>query len=172
VPDDDGGIGGLFCAVTEDTARVLGQRRLRTLRALAERTAEAKTAEEACATAAASFAENLHDLPFVLLYLLDADGKRAKLAGLSGLTRETPASVSWVGLESPDAPWPFREVADTGKTVEIADLGGFGPLPGGVWPESPRQAVVLPMTKPGQTTLAGFVVAGVSPRLAFTDDYR
>ena len=36
IPDDGGGVGGVFCACTEDTHRVLSQRRLRTLRALAE----------------------------------------------------------------------------------------------------------------------------------------
>ncbi|HEY9434736.1 MAG TPA: hypothetical protein VI260_25030, partial [Blastocatellia bacterium] len=33
-PDDAGDVGGVFCAVTEDTARVLGERRLKTLRDL------------------------------------------------------------------------------------------------------------------------------------------
>jgi hypothetical protein len=35
VPDESGGIGGMFCACTETTARVIGERRLRTLRDLA-----------------------------------------------------------------------------------------------------------------------------------------
>ncbi len=33
-------------------------------------------------------------------------------------------------------------------------------------------AVVLPMKRPGQTRPAGFVVAGVSPRLMFNDEYK
>jgi hypothetical protein len=40
LPDDEGGIGGGFCACQ----RVLSQRRLRTLSALAERATQAKTA--------------------------------------------------------------------------------------------------------------------------------
>ncbi|MGH8718119.1 MAG: ATP-binding protein [Burkholderiales bacterium] len=173
VPDEEGGVGGVFCAVTEDTQRVLSQRRLRTLRALAEQAAEAKSAEGACKIAAATLAENPHDLPFALLYLLDGDGRRARLAGLTGLGRDTPTSPAALDLECGDAPWPFRQVAETGKAVEVRDLPKkFGPLPGAAWPESPQQAVVLPIAKSGQTQLAGFVVAGVSPRLAFTDDYE
>jgi hypothetical protein len=76
VPDDEGAVGGVFCAVTEDTQRVLSQRRLRTLRAFAEQVAEAKTAEGACQVAAVTLAENQYDLPFVLLYLLDSEGGR------------------------------------------------------------------------------------------------
>jgi len=46
VADDGGGVGGIFCACTEDTARVLGQRRLRTLRTLATSAVQAKTTEK------------------------------------------------------------------------------------------------------------------------------
>ena len=40
VPDDQGGVGGMLCVVTEDTERTIGERRLRTLRELAARTTE------------------------------------------------------------------------------------------------------------------------------------
>ncbi|HYG12866.1 MAG TPA: EAL domain-containing protein, partial [Methylophilaceae bacterium] len=48
----------------------------------------------------------------------------------------------------------------------------YGRLPGGPWPESPQRAAILPVTKPGQIQLAGFIIAGISPRLTFDDDYR
>src|SRR5579871_3501409 len=35
VPDDEGGVGGVFNACSEDTGRILGERRLRTLREVA-----------------------------------------------------------------------------------------------------------------------------------------
>jgi hypothetical protein len=75
---DDGNVGGVFCACTEDTRRILGERRLRTLRALAEHATQAKSAEEACAVAAATMCDNPYDLPFATLYLLDDDGARAR----------------------------------------------------------------------------------------------
>ena len=40
LPDDKGSVGGLFCAVTEDTQRVIGERRLRLLREMASTMAE------------------------------------------------------------------------------------------------------------------------------------
>lgn len=65
IPDDKGGGGGLFCAVTEETQQVFGQRRLKTLRELASRTTEEiKTVEIASRTVAQILAENPHDLPF------------------------------------------------------------------------------------------------------------
>ena len=44
----NGGVDGIFTAVIENTRRVLGERRLRTLRDLGASLAEAKSAEEAC----------------------------------------------------------------------------------------------------------------------------
>jgi hypothetical protein len=53
VRDDRGSVGGMLCVVTEETARTIGERRLRTLRELATRTLEnAQTPEEAYRNAA------------------------------------------------------------------------------------------------------------------------
>jgi PAS domain-containing protein len=65
VPDDDGSTGGLICANTDDTARVIGERQLGTLRELAARSVDVRHVEEACARAAEILAVNAHDLPFV-----------------------------------------------------------------------------------------------------------
>ena len=45
-------------------------------------------------------------------------------------------------------------------------------MPRGVWPEPPHTAVVLPIAKQGQDRLAGFLVAGISPRRALDEHYR
>ena len=174
VRGEGGEVEGVFNAVLETTARVVGERRQRTLRELAAwKRDRAGTAEDACRAAARILSENPHDLPFALLYLLDDDGRRARLAGLTGVGRDSPAGPAAVDLDGPDATWPFRRVVETGEGVEVDDLPDrFGPLPGGAWPESPQRAVVLPMATPGQARLAGFVVAGASPRLPFDGDYE
>lgn len=176
IPDDSGAIGGVLGICNEDTARVLSQRRLRTLRALATRTldeARSRSAKNTCQAAAQVLAENPHDLPFALLYLLDKKARHVKLAGLTRLSRDLPASPAAIDLEAQDNPWPFRQVIETGQGVEVNDLKErFGPLPGGAWPESPRQALILPLTKSGQNHLAGFLIAGVSPLRPFDDEYR
>jgi hypothetical protein len=51
---EDGSGGGIFYIVNEQTRRVLGERRLRTLRDLGTRTADAKSAEEVCREATAA----------------------------------------------------------------------------------------------------------------------
>jgi PAS domain S-box-containing protein len=171
---EGGNVEGVFNAVLETTTRVIGERRLRTLRELgAWKTGGARSAEEACQTAARILAENPHDLPFALLYLLDGETRRVTLVDSTKLENQVEACLDAVDWNAPDAPWPFRRVVETGKPVEIDELPAeLGPFSGGAWPEPPRRAVVLPMAKSGQPQLAGFVVAGVSPRLALNDDYR
>ncbi len=175
LPDDRDGIGGMLCVVTEDTERTLGQRRLQTLRELAARTTDQPhSVEEACAAAIQALAENATDLPFVLIYLLE--GRRAELIGATGLTADSaaaPQSVVLADEATTGVPWPFAAIEQSGHSAVI-DLANFSdpPLIVGPWPEPLQRAVMLPLRKSGQEQLAGFVVAGVSPRLVLTDDYR
>jgi hypothetical protein len=55
IPADDGTVGGIFCANTDDTQRVIGERQLTLLRELAATTAEARTWEQACERSARAF---------------------------------------------------------------------------------------------------------------------
>jgi signal transduction histidine kinase/FixJ family two-component response regulator len=177
IPDDAGGVGGIFCACTEDTHQVLNQRRLRTLRDLAESiTAGSKTVESTCAAAAASLEKNSSDIPFALIYIFDRELTHLHLAGCVGIQEESPAAPKLVDLTNPlknAKGWPFKSIA-TSKQAEIvtglADY--FGPLPGGPWPESPQSAMALPILQSDQENLSGVLIAGLSPRLSFNDDYR
>jgi PAS domain S-box-containing protein len=175
VIDDKGDVGGVFCACTEDTKRVIGERRLRLLRALAEHATQAKTAEEACAVAAATMRNHLYDLTFAMVYLLDSDGANARLAGST--IAETPVAPPVIKLSrETEGVWPFRELIKSGRNqIEISLDARFGRdvrLPGGAWSEPAREAVVLRIASPGQEQPSGFLVAGVSPRLLLDDEYR
>jgi len=85
IRDESGGVGGIFTAVTETTQRVLGDRRLRTLRELASATLETRTAEAVCAAAMSTLSRNPDDLPFLALYL--RDGERTRCTGVAGLAQ-------------------------------------------------------------------------------------
>ena len=184
IRDESGCVVGIFQAITETTERVLNERRLRTLRDLAAKAAEAQLAEEACQIAAETLSQNTNDIPFTLLYLLDEDRKYARLAGTVGLEPDTPASPLVVGLSQEEfylwldrtqtkGKWPLIRVASTGQSEQVDHLEEqFGPLPGGPWPESPNKALVLPVAQPGVTLPTGLLVVGVSPRRALNDSYR
>src|SRR4051812_8712528 len=85
IRDETGGVGGLLAVVAETTGRVEGERRMATLRDLARRTSDAKSAREVCQVAASIFEANPLDVPFALAYLLDAEGSRAHLVASAGI---------------------------------------------------------------------------------------
>ncbi|MFO0746265.1 MAG: ATP-binding protein [Myxococcota bacterium] len=163
IRDESGGVGGVLVTVFESSARVLGERRLRTLRDLATGTADARSPAEVWAGAARALAANPADVPFALLYAMDGDAREARLVGQTGLADGHPAAPRTVALDVAPGPsdWPLAAAARAPERV--SDLGRrFGALPGGTWPAAPTTAVALPVTRPGQATPYGVLVLGVS----------
>src|SRR6185503_12683603 len=64
-----------------------------------------------------------------------------------------------------EAVWPLGEVE-----MALAALSAGVTLPGGPWPEATKQAAVLKIATPGHAPY-GYLVAGISPRRGFDDDY-
>src|SRR5215510_8249211 len=121
LPADEGGVGGLFCACTEETQRVLGERRLAALRHLAAVTSDARTEAQAAVIAARTLADHDADVSFALIYLISADGSAARLApGSSDLhdVRWAPPEIVLLahGDEATDS-WPLRKAMDEGMQV-------------------------------------------------------
>ncbi len=172
VPNERGGTGGILCANTDDTQRIIGERQLALLRELAAQTADARTFEDACTRSAIALAENSYDLPFAMIYLVDPKQNSVYLAGTSGIDRHHPAVPAAIALDAP-SPWPFAEVLNTHKPCTVSDLETlFGSLPSGAWPRSPDRAVLVPIAPSGQTGKAGILVAALNPYRLFDDNYR
>jgi signal transduction histidine kinase/DNA-binding response OmpR family regulator len=174
VPDETAprGIGGVLATVHEITEKVLAERRVVILRDLGARAADAKTAEEACRAAAAVIANHGKDLPFALLYLVDQDGKRARLAAAAGVAEGEALSPLTVPLDG-DTAWPLGEAIRREETIVVEQLGQcFNSVPGGPWSDPPHSAVVVPLRATKAHEVAALLVAGVSPRLRLDHLYR
>jgi PAS domain S-box-containing protein len=171
VPNDQGGTGGILCANTDDTQRIIGERQLALLRELAAGTADARTFEEACMRSAASLSANPRDIPFAMIYLLDRDRDRLVLAGAAGIGADHPAAPRTVPLAD-RALWPFGPVLEAQKAAVVTDLASrFGELPSGAWDRPPEQAVVLPIASSGQGGQAGVLIIGLNPFRLYDDSY-
>jgi signal transduction histidine kinase len=132
---DDGGTQGLFCACTETTGKLIGARRLDTLRRLNLEAAEAGSAFGACAAAAAVLSDNPHDVPFVAIYLADEEKGVAVRAACAGVDPEAallPTSVS-LDAATPDPIWPLARVLRTKETVDVSPV--WVTIAGNPWEE-------------------------------------
>ncbi|WP_437677153.1 ATP-binding protein [Sorangium sp. So ce131] len=172
VPNDQGGTGGILCANTDDTQRIIGERQLVLLRDLAARTAEARSWEDVCARSALSLATSTKDLPFALLYVLDADRRRMKLAEAVGIERGHAAAPEVVAIDD-ESPWPLAEVVRAHEAFRVVDLAPWlGALPTGAWQEPPARAAVLSIAPAGETGRAGVLIVGLNPFRLVDDSYR
>ena len=176
VRDDDGTVGGTLVVVQEQTARVIGERRLRTLRDLAARAAASRTEGDAWTGAVDVLGDNPKDFPWALVYAARDDGASVRppgrtlaagslgvLDGLDGLD----------GLDDLDEAWPLQEVLKTGEPLLVEDVRRrVGDVPGPAWPEPVQQAWLVPIKRPNTPVPYGILVAGLSPRLAFDREYQ
>jgi signal transduction histidine kinase len=187
VPDDTvkpTGVGGVLATVTEITEQAYAERQLRTLRELgAGGAGEGSSAEQACAAAAATLRRNPWDVPFALFFLLDDDGRRARLAANSGfglLPSDYPgaheldvaASAVEPGADVVD-PWRIDRALTENQIQIIDDLSACPfALPCSPWADRPRSAIVLPLSSPDQPHPYGFLVCGISPHRMLDTGYR
>jgi len=172
----DGTIEGTFDACNETTAKVVGKRRLATLRDLGAHSPEQRSAEVACRNAAEVLHANPLDIPFAVIYLLDEEGMSARrVAGtrLDDCSTVFPESHPVIHGGPASGPWPLGRVAETSRSCQISDLPGtVGIFPAGPWPDPVETAFVLPLAAQTQPRPAGFLIAGVSPRRILDPDYR
>ncbi|MDB5391888.1 MAG: multi-sensor hybrid histidine kinase [Planctomycetaceae bacterium] len=173
--EDDGHVAGMLCVVTEETERVIGDRRLVALRDLASLLAGTQTESEVLDAVRRNVAAHAADLPFTLTYLFEPDGM-ARLACQTGVPANHPIAISRLSLDS-TLPWPLAEVVSSAAPVTIVDLADrFGDIPQGPWNRPPQQAVLVPLAQQGpgsgQGRPAGVLIGGINPYRPFDASYR
>ena len=157
-------VAGHLCVVTEETDRVIGERRLKTLRSLAGELNKTITEEEVVSCIARCLGENQKDLPFTLLYLFTEDGNEARLACQTGMAEDHPAAPESIQLTEKNQPWPISDLLTGKDSIVVENLPErFESVPSGSWDKSPWRALLLPITSQGQDKPAGVIVAALNP---------
>jgi signal transduction histidine kinase/DNA-binding response OmpR family regulator len=149
--DDDGNVRGMLCVVTEETGRLISERRVALLGRLAAEIAGSNTESGVLTGLQRSLGQTCRDLPFTLTYLFDDRGA-ARLVARTGFD----AAAADVPIEC----WPLGEVFETGRALEVA-------LDGDAWPCGCTQAFLAPLAQQGQTRAAGVLIAGINPHRLF-----
>jgi PAS domain S-box-containing protein len=163
VSDVDGHIAGMLCVVSEETDRVIAERRMANLRDLAAGLAGARSEQEVFRVAERQLAANGRDLPCTLLYVLEPSG-RCRLAAGTGFYAGHPAAPAVLDPGAAETPWPVASLLTQSEPVLVDDLPSrVAALPTGEWNEPPACAVVLRLAERAQAEPAGFLVAGLNP---------
>lgn len=157
---DTGRVEGVFCAVSEETNRVISERRLAALRELASGLAAAQEQAEVFAAIGAALSYNDRDLPFSLVYLFQDDAAPALVAS-AGIAPNHPLAAA--------DHWNLaRASAGKGAIVEEAPAGD---LPHGAWTRPPRHVAIVPLAGRRNHRPRGAIVVGLNPYRPADDDY-
>jgi len=172
IRDESGGVGGIFHPITETTAKMLSGRRTQVLKELGVVLAKAKSIEDIGSFTQKNYSEYLLDIPFILIYELDAEAGIAHLINSAGLADGTTLAPVEVDLSAQESLWPFAEVNNSGQLQELNNLQErFGTFNCEPYANGPESAMILPLKISGQEDVFGFVVAGVSASRALDSDY-
>ncbi len=170
--DDAGAVVGMLCVVSEDTGRVIGERRLATLRDLGSDPSVVRTELQTLEFFGRQLDRNRQDLPFSLTYLFTEDGTIARMAqSSSGMAAGHPAVPAVLAVSDPDPVWPVAALLRGESAVVDLDGARFAGLPAGAWSEPPVRALVTPLAQQGGAPY-GFLVAALNRYRPLDEGYR
>ncbi len=165
LPDDAGVTTGMLCVVAEVTERVIGERQLSVLRDVGAALAAASTRAEVMKGLEACLAGGARDLPFMLIFLANREG-RSQRAALHDPGRYLASDTPHLDLTDPDL-WRLAPLAESEPLlVELQSLRSDWP------PHAPRQALIAPITGAEGEETVGHLIAGLNPHLLFDSAYR
>jgi PAS domain S-box-containing protein len=174
IRNENGEVGGLFCPSAETTAKILSERRLATLSELSGRALSERSSATVWRAAAEALSRNKADIPFALLYRIDAGRAEAILMEHFGLDETDPrlcAPVLPLQADAQASLWPLGAALQS-QQGPVCELSSFCNLPLGLAQQTVRQALVLPIIPPGQNTARGILIAGINPCRKLDTDYE
>ncbi|WP_375475782.1 SpoIIE family protein phosphatase [uncultured Jatrophihabitans sp.] len=171
VTGDDGRVAGMLCVVSEDTARVVGARRMALLRDLGGALAGASTVDEVGYAMHQQLSSDPWDLPFAMTYLFDPDARAARLRWSSGVAAGADIAPLIVRADERGARWHPALFGAAGSQL-LTDLTDVADLPVGGWAEPPRQALSVPLLRVGEQAPYGYLIAALNLYRELDEDYR
>ena len=156
--DDDGDIVGMLCVVSEETERVVAERRMATLQRLGSELSSTIAESQVLEAVESALGANVHDLPFTLTYLFDEEGD-LRLAASTG---NDPAVFEVTHQLLGGGWWP-ADVPAGGQVGIVDDLAGrLGAVPCGAWDVPPSSAMVVALRDGAQNAIVGYFVSGLN----------
>ncbi len=156
---ESGRVEGIFCAVSEETERVISERRLASLSTLASSLSPAEGEGAVLRAAARGLSSNDRDLPFSVTYLFDEQGG----AHVAGMTNVADGSeLARRAFATRDTLWDVTAVWRDARAMEV-DLAPELDYPTGAWQIPPVRAAIVPIVGLGCEHPLGALLVGLNP---------
>ncbi|WP_170110737.1 PAS domain S-box protein [Flavilitoribacter nigricans] len=172
--DDNGAIGGLFCACNEESAKIQQQRRLSCIKDISSLSARYRELPALGEATIKVLEKNARDIQFSALYLRRDDGLKFDLVAgskIMGSAETFPAELQpLVGEGDEDC---MIDHLQKSRQIVIAD--DLEQVLEEVRHEDGKpinSVAMVPLLKPGQQEVTGLLLCGLSPYLEMDDEYK
>ncbi|KAJ3019341.1 hypothetical protein HKX48_002189 [Thoreauomyces humboldtii] len=191
IRQEDGSVGGLLNPNFEQSAEVLLERRMKTLRDFSVNAGQAKTMTQLLSIAAEVLTANTRDIAFALLYTgavdhgehQEGDGSDSHyytltLAETVGISRGHRAAAEQVTIDidgdfaNPAHLWPFQEACRQRGPKETHGQNIVEGIDGRCWGDPSKIVVTCPIIGSDAEEVRGVLVIGVSARRPYDEDYK
>lgn len=171
IRDEAGRVAGLFHPVTETTAAVLSERRTRALHDVVHEAGGAESVQDACSLIVEALSHYRNDVPCAMFYRCEYTDDRLTLLGATGVDARSFMVGDVIAIDA--APWPFREVLETGGGTLVYDVvARVGEMACADYPEPIGRAFIVPIKTHAKERPFGFAVVGFSTRLQTDASYQ
>lgn len=173
VHDAYGAVEGLFCAVTEETTRIINERALSTLRDLGAVVFDEESLDVIYRNVAAALEKNNKDFPFGIVYKIKDDGTSAAPAAWAGLDKEQSVFPNFVDIINPGKnSFNFCKAYQTNKIIVSENNGRRKNLPTGFWDTDATHFIHIPVSAAGKDHPYAIISSALNPYRKFDDTYR
>ncbi len=173
IPGDKGGTGGMICANTDDTSRILNERSLQVLRDLGKLSFKDNEPADIYVKTANVLRENNKDFPFALFYEVDERELVARAVAWAGDKDEYWALPMQVNIDpANDENRNITAAVLTGEVVLSQNSGRRPDVPMGFWDIPPRQFLHIPLRIANSRLPAAVLTVGLNPYRKYDKEYQ
>ena len=173
IPGDKGGTGGMICANTDDTNRIINERALKTLRDLGKISYLENNVTEIYSKAAEVLAENNKDFPFACIYEIDPKFLQAKLVVCAGFENTHIDLPKIIDVKNPHSDTEnFCRAVTTHEVVLSENPRRRSDAPKGFWDVPASQFLHIPLRLSKNTMPTAILSVGLNPFRKYDNVYQ
>jgi signal transduction histidine kinase len=171
-PGDDGTIKGIFCVCSENTERVINERRLQTLRDLGSIAFNEQSLTEIFSNVADAIGKNNKDFPFAAIYEMPGTGGKGVARESAGTNDKQYILPKVIDLENPtDVTSDFCQAYRSNKVI-VTDFKRLQEkVPTGPWKKAASQFIYIPVSAAGSNHPYAILFAALNPYRQFDETF-